>query len=95
MRGATTEERVRLEMIRRHLMTLRLALMVGDGIAAALVFLLISVVRFGDGAWIEFWRRTGIDIRAAALLFGIGWVLALWYHGLYRLRVRWQLRTEA
>ena len=76
-------------------MTLRLALMVGDGIAAALVFLLISVVRFGDGAWIEFWRRTGIDIRAAALLFGIGWVLALWYHGLYRLRVRWQLRTEA
>jgi exopolysaccharide biosynthesis polyprenyl glycosylphosphotransferase len=31
----------------------------------------------------------------AAILFGIGWVLALWYHGLYRLRVRWQLRTEA
>ena len=76
-------------------MTLRLALMIGDGLAAALVFLLISRVRFGDGAWIEFWRRTGIDIRVAAMLFGIGWVVALWYHGLYRLRVRWQLRTEA
>ena len=76
-------------------MTLRLALMAGDGVAAALVFLLISFVRFGDGAWIEFWRRTGLDIRVAAMLFGIAWVVSLWYHGLYRLRVRWQLRTEA
>ena len=76
-------------------MTLRLGLMAGDGITAAIVFLLISVVRFGDGAWITFWRRTGIDIRVAAVVFGVGWVIALWYHGLYRLRVRWQLRTEA
>jgi exopolysaccharide biosynthesis polyprenyl glycosylphosphotransferase len=82
-------------MIRRHLMPLRVALMVGDGVTAAAVFLLISFVRFGDGAWMTFWSRTGIDIRVAAILFGVGWVLALWYHGLYRLRVRWQLRTEA
>ncbi len=82
-------------MIRRHLMPLRVALMVGDGLTAAAVFLLISFVRFGDGAWMTFWSRTGIDIRVAAILFGVGWVLALWYHGLYRLRVRWQLRTEA
>jgi exopolysaccharide biosynthesis polyprenyl glycosylphosphotransferase len=76
-------------------MPLRVALMVGDGVTAAAVFLLISFVRFGDGAWMTFWSRTGIDIRVAAILFGVGWVLALWYHGLYRLRVRWQLRTEA
>jgi exopolysaccharide biosynthesis polyprenyl glycosylphosphotransferase len=76
-------------------MPLRVALMVGDGLTAAAVFLLISFVRFGDGAWMTFWSRTGIDIRVAAILFGVGWVLALWYHGLYRLRVRWQLRTEA
>ena len=82
-------------MIRRHLMPLRLALMLGDGVTAASVFLLISLVRFGDGAWIEFWTRTGIDIRLAAILFGIGWVVALWYQRLYRLRVRWHLRTEA
>ena len=82
-------------MIRRHLMTLRLALMGGDGVTAASVFLLISYVRFGDEAGMAFWTRTGIDIRLAAILFGIGWVVALWYHGLYRLRVRWQLRTEA
>jgi exopolysaccharide biosynthesis polyprenyl glycosylphosphotransferase len=76
-------------------MPLRVALMVGVGLTAAAVFLLISFVRFGDGAWMTFWSRTGIDIRVAAILFGVGWVLALWYHGLYRLRVRWQLRTEA
>jgi exopolysaccharide biosynthesis polyprenyl glycosylphosphotransferase len=76
-------------------MTLRLALMLGDGVTAAFVFLILSFVRFGDGAWMAFWTRTGIDIRVAAILFGIGWVVTLWYHGLYRLRVRWQLRTEA
>ena len=76
-------------------MTLRLALMLGDGITAALVFLVISVIRFGDEAGTAFVSRTGIDIRLAAIVFGIGWVVALWYQGLYRLRVRWQLRTEA
>jgi len=76
-------------------MTLRLALMLGDGVTAGLVFLVTSFIRFGDGAWSEFWTRTGIDIRLAAILFGIGWVAVLWYHGLYRLRARWRLRTEA
>jgi exopolysaccharide biosynthesis polyprenyl glycosylphosphotransferase len=76
-------------------MTLRLALMLGDGVSAAAVFLIISFIRFGEGAWMAFWQRTGIDIRLAAILFGIGWVVTLWYHGLYRLRVRLQLRTEA
>ena len=76
-------------------MTLRLALVLGDGVTAALVFLVISFVRFGDGAWIAFWTRSGIDLRLAAIVFGIGWVAALWYHGLYRLRVRWRLWTEA
>ena len=76
-------------------MTLRLALMLGDGVSAALVFLIISLIRFGGEAGEAFLTRTGIDIRLAAILFGIGWVVALWYHGLYRLRVRWQLRTEA
>ena len=75
-------------------MTLRLALMLGDGVSAAAVFLIISFIRFGDVAWLAFSRR-GIDLRLAAILFGIGWVVTLWYHGLYRLRVRLQLRTEA
>ena len=76
-------------------MTLRLALMLGDGVTAVLVFLLVSVIRFGNTGWTGIWSRMGIDIRVAAIVFGIGWVVALWYHGLYRLRARWRLRTEA
>jgi exopolysaccharide biosynthesis polyprenyl glycosylphosphotransferase len=76
-------------------MPLRLAFMLGDGVSAAGVFLIISFIRFGSEAGLAFSSRTGIDIRLAAILFGIGWVVALWYHGLYRLRVRWQLRSEA
>jgi exopolysaccharide biosynthesis polyprenyl glycosylphosphotransferase len=82
-------------MIRRHLMTLRIALMVGDGVTAVAVFLLVSIIRFGNTGWTGIWQRIGIDIRMAAIAFGIGWVVALWFFGLYRLRARWQLRTEA
>ncbi len=76
-------------------MALRIGLMFADGVSAVLVFLLISRVRFGDGEWVVMWERLGIDIRLAALLFGIAWVAMLWYQGLYRLRVRWQLLSEA
>jgi exopolysaccharide biosynthesis polyprenyl glycosylphosphotransferase len=76
-------------------MALRLALMLGDGITAALVFLLVSFVRFGNTGWTGIWTRLGIDIRLAAVGFGLIWVFVLWYQGLYRLRARWRLRTEA
>lgn len=82
-------------MIRRHLMTLRIALMVGDGVTAVLVFLLVSFIRSGNSGWTGIWTRIGIDIRMPAVAFGIGWVVALWFFGLYRLRARWRLRTEA
>jgi exopolysaccharide biosynthesis polyprenyl glycosylphosphotransferase len=76
-------------------MALRLALMLGDGIIAAVVFLLVSFARFGNSGWTGIWTRLGIDIRLAALGFGIMWVVVVWYQGLYRLRARWRLRTEA
>lgn len=82
-------------MIRRHLMALRLALMFADGVTAVLVFLLVSLIRFGDGEAAEFWRRLGIDIRVAAALFGVAWLVALWSGGLYRLRASCRLLTEA
>ena len=69
--------------------------MLGDGVTAALVFLLVSFIRFGNSGWTGIWARIGIDIRWAAIAFGVSWVVVLWYHGLYRLRARWQLRTEA
>ena len=59
-------------MIRRHLMVLRLALMVVDALSAALVFALVSLVRFGDGDAAELWRQIGIDIRVGAAVSGSG-----------------------
>ena len=75
-------------------MALRVALMLGDGISAVLVFLGVSFLRFRDGDPTALWREVGIDIRLAALLFALTWVGALWTMGLYRLSVRWRLWTE-
>ncbi|MEX0625906.1 MAG: sugar transferase, partial [Chloroflexota bacterium] len=52
-------------------------------------------IRFGNDSWTAIWSRLGIDIRLAAIGFGVIWVVVLWYQGLYRLRARWRLRTEA
>ncbi len=82
-------------MIRRHLMALRVALILGDGATAVLVFLAASFLRFRDGDPTELWRSIGIDLRLAALLFAGTWVTVLWFSGLYRLTVRWRLWTEA
>ena len=81
-------------MIRRHLMALRVALMLGDGLSAVLVFLGVSFLRFRDGDPTALWREVGIDIRLAAFLFAVTWVGTLWAMGLYRLSVRWRLWTE-
>lgn len=78
-------------MIRRHLMALRMGLMVVDGLTALAVFWLVAEVRFGDGMS---WRATGIDPVIAAGLFAASWVLVLWASGLYRLSVRWRVWTE-
>ena len=82
-------------MIRRHLMALRVALMLVDGVSAVLVFLLVSFLRFGDGISANLWQQVGVDIRLAAVLFAVAWVGALWYLGLYALRARWRLLSEA
>jgi exopolysaccharide biosynthesis polyprenyl glycosylphosphotransferase len=81
-------------MIRRHMAALRFILMIADGIAAALVLLLVSLVRFGDGEVTDVWRGYGIDIRVGAAVFGVVWVAALWYEGLYRPWARWNPWTE-
>lgn len=82
-------------MIRRHLMALRVALMLGDGISAVLVFLVASYIRFRDGDPLRFWVDAQIDIRLAALIFAVTWVTVLWFNGLYLLRARWRLWSEA
>jgi len=75
-------------------MALRIALMLGDAVSAVLIFLFVSFLRFGDGVSADLWRQVGVDIRLAAALFGLAWVTALWYLGLYALRARWRFLTE-
>ena len=80
-------------MTRRHLMTLRLLLVVADAVTAAVVFLLVSAVRFEadpSAVW-----SVGIPVAPAALLFAVSWVSVFWFLGLYRLRARWGLMAEA
>jgi exopolysaccharide biosynthesis polyprenyl glycosylphosphotransferase len=82
-------------MIRRHMMALRIGLMLGDGVTAILVFLGVSVIRFRDGAAAaDLWNTLGVDIRVAALIFAATWVTVLWMSGLYRVSVRWRAWTE-
>ena len=76
-------------------MALRIALMIGDGLSAYLVFLGVSILRFRDGDPTVLWREAGVDIRLAALLFAITWIATLWLMGMYRLTVRWRVWTEA
>jgi len=74
-------------------MTLRLVLVLADGLTAAAVFLLVSLVRFEvDPA--ALWS-VGIDVSVAAALFAVTWVTVFWVLGLYRLRARWGLMAEA
>lgn len=80
-------------MTKRHLMTLRLVLLLGDGIAAWLVFVAVSRLRF-DADPSARWN-VGLDIGTAAILFAVLWVTVLWVTGLYRIGVRWSLLGEA
>lgn len=74
-------------------MTLRILFMFADCVAAAIVFLLVSLARFETDPSVQW--SVGVDVAAAAGLFAITWVSVFWALGLYRLRVRWGLMAEA
>ncbi|MEX2183226.1 MAG: sugar transferase [Chloroflexota bacterium] len=80
-------------MIRRHATALRMGLAAADSLAAIGLFIVLSIVRFGDG-WQMVWRNAGVDPYLIAAAFAVAWVTLLTGLGLYRLRARWQLRTE-
>ncbi len=81
-------------MIRRHVTILRLLFMAADGLSAVALFVAVSVLRFGSSDWLTVWTGAGIDGRFLALAYGLAWVVATWLLGLYRLRVRWSVRSE-
>jgi exopolysaccharide biosynthesis polyprenyl glycosylphosphotransferase len=81
-------------MIRRYAAELRLALMTADLLSAVVLFVAISIVRFGD-RWQESWARLRLDPWLVALLYALIWLGALLLQGMYRPRSRWTIRSEA
>ena len=69
-------------------------LMLADGLLAAATLVITSVLRFG-GDWDEHWQGIVADPLALLLIYALGWVAAVAYFGLYRVRARWSLRAEA
>jgi exopolysaccharide biosynthesis polyprenyl glycosylphosphotransferase len=82
-------------LIQRHLTALRLALMGADALSVVVVFVAVSVLRFGGHNWEAIWGGLGVSPWLAAGTFAVIWVGALWLEGLYILRARWSLRSEA
>jgi exopolysaccharide biosynthesis polyprenyl glycosylphosphotransferase len=70
-----------------------MGLAAADSVSAVGLFIVLSIVRFGDG-WQAAWRSAGVDPYVIAAAFAAVWVTLLTGLGLYRLRARWQLRTE-
>src|SRR4051812_15325322 len=81
-------------MIRRHGRGLRMLLVLTDGLLAAATLVITSIVRFG-GDWDDHWQGIVADPLALLLLYALGWVGSVAYFGLYRVRARWSIRTEA
>jgi len=81
-------------VIRRHLFALRIGLMASDATMAAILFALISAIRFNDAQWTTMWGALGVDGRIGAALYAAAWVTILWYLGLYRLRIHWSQASE-
>src|SRR5438067_12118014 len=81
-------------MVRRHTTALRASLMAADFLGAAVLFVLVSIARYGPD-WYSAWDRLGIDGYAAAGVYGLGWTALVGVQGMYRVRARFALRTEA
>ncbi len=81
-------------MVRRQVALLRTALMAADIASAVALFVAVSVIRMGDD-WMAEFRMAGVNPALAALLYGAGWLTVVWLHGMYRLRARWSLVTDA
>jgi exopolysaccharide biosynthesis polyprenyl glycosylphosphotransferase len=68
--------------------------MAADFLVAAVLFVLVSVARYG-AEWQERWHFLGVNPWLAAIAFGSGWTLLVSLQGLYRVRARYALRSEA
>ncbi len=80
-------------VIRRHLFALQLALLTLDLFVAAVVFVLVRAVRFGE-VEPSLWTALGVDLRLGLAIYAVAWVTILWLLGLYSFRVRWTIAAE-
>jgi exopolysaccharide biosynthesis polyprenyl glycosylphosphotransferase len=70
------------------------ALAAADALTAIVLFVALSIVRFGATGWHDTWTTIGIDPFLAASGYAAALVAALWVEGLYRLRSRLSQRRE-
>jgi exopolysaccharide biosynthesis polyprenyl glycosylphosphotransferase len=80
-------------MLSRHLTLARVWLLAIDAAAAVVLFVLISIVRFGD-IWQDAWAVAGAPWWVFAAAYGALWAVAEWLQGLDRLRSRWRAWSE-
>ena len=79
-------------MLRRHAFGFRTLLMLVDAGLAVALLVVLSFLRFGD-QWPEIWRPVLDQPVMFAVGYGLAWVAVLWFHGLYRPRARWSIRS--
>ena len=80
-------------MVHHRLRLLRLALLLADGFAAAVLFALVSRFRLGQG-WTDAWQNAGGPWWMWAVAYGILWAGTEWLQELDQLRSRWSFRGE-
>ena len=80
-------------MLRRHAFGFRTLLMLADAGLAIVLLVALSLIRFGS-EWLEVWRPVLDQPILVAVAYGVAWVTVLWFHGLYRPRARWTIRSE-
>jgi exopolysaccharide biosynthesis polyprenyl glycosylphosphotransferase len=73
---------------------LKVALMLTDAVTAVVLFLLVVAFRFHVLEPTATWDLGAITPLELAVAYGLLWVVALWFMGLYRLRTHWTLRGE-
>ncbi len=81
-------------MIRRYMTLLKAAMMVCDGLSAAVLFPLVYLVRFPVDSDPVAGQLGAVPVLGLAAAYGLLWVGSLWVQGLYRLRTHWSLRGE-
>jgi exopolysaccharide biosynthesis polyprenyl glycosylphosphotransferase len=68
--------------------------MAADAAVAVGALLVVSVLRFGQD-WVGWWGEVVPQPGPLVATYAVTWVVVLSFHGLYRPRARWSLRSEA